>query len=139
MSADVSYRVEREEPRIEHDLRHIEEGCDLAFDLARAGSVERQHSAEAHHVVAERVTSFAAPCSGTVEWSSDFCSASFEATCPAEEFGPGYRNRQVSHTSFTMDGLIRTGTFELTVFDAKGDIFCESTYDTLTENESCRP
>jgi hypothetical protein len=90
-------------------------------------------------VVAERVTSFAAPCSGTVEWSSDFCSASFEATCPAEEFGPGYRNKQVSHTSFTMDGLIRTGTFELTVFDANGDIFCESTYDTLTENDSCRP
>jgi hypothetical protein len=37
-----------------------------------------------------------------------------------------------------MDDMIRTGTFELTVFDANGDLFCESTYDSLAENASCQ-
>jgi hypothetical protein len=85
-----------------------------------------------------RVTSFEPPCAGMVDWSSDFCEASFEATCPAEEFGTGYRNKQVSHTTYSMDGMIRTGTFELTVFDTNGDVFCQSLYDSLAENASCQ-
>jgi hypothetical protein len=88
-------------------------------------------------VSSTRITSFPAPCSGTVHWASDFCSASFEASCPEEETGPGFTNDQVSETHYSQDGLMRTGTFKFTIFDADGNTFCESTYDTLTINLSC--
>ena len=63
-----------------------------------------------------RVTRFNAPCLGNVTWSSDFCTASFEVSCPEEETGPGFTNKQVSHTSYTDDAMIGTGVLELSIF-----------------------
>lgn len=86
-----------------------------------------------------RVASFMPPCTGTVVWSSDYCSAELEADCPEEETGVGFTNHQVSRTRYSADALARTGTFELTIFDAGGNVYCESTYDTMTVNTSCQP
>jgi hypothetical protein len=85
-----------------------------------------------------RSTSFSAPCSGSVTWSSDFCVASFNASCPEEETGRGFTNKQVSHTNYTEDGLIGIGVFELSIFDADGNLYCESTYDKQSLNASCK-
>jgi hypothetical protein len=84
-----------------------------------------------------RTTSFDAPCSGSVTWSDDFCVASFEVTCPTEERGPGFTNKQVSTTTYTENGLIGVGVFELSIFDQDGNLFCESTYDKHALNASC--
>lgn len=88
-------------------------------------------------VVKVRQTSFSAPCVGDIVWSKDFCTASFEVTCPEEETGPGFTNRQVSRTNYTEDGMIGIGVYELTIFDANGDVHCESTYDKHALNASC--
>ena len=76
-----------------------------------------------------RVSSFHWPCAGQVEWSNDFCSATSEATCPAETFGYGFTDRQVSHSSYTADGRTRAGTYDYSVFKPDGTPLCRSTYD----------
>jgi len=108
----------------------------VTYNERRGGTCGDKASAEleASNV---RVTAFAAPCSGNVTWSSDFCTASFEVTCPEEETGPGFSNKQVSQTSYTDDAMIGTGVFELSIFDADGNPFCESTYDKHSLNTSC--
>lgn len=63
--------------------------------------------------------------------------ATFEATCPEEETGPGFTNKQVSQTNYTNDAMIGTGVFELSIFDADGNLYCESTYDKHSFNVSC--
>jgi hypothetical protein len=88
---------------------------------------------------ATRTTHFGPPCNGDVEWSPDYCSASFEVTCPDEETGAGFTNLQISHTNYTEDGLFRTGVYELTIFDANGEVHCQSTYDTFSFSKSCTP
>jgi hypothetical protein len=84
-----------------------------------------------------RVTSFSPPCSGAVTWSADFCVASFEVACPEEETGPGFTNKQVSQTNYSDDGMSANGVYELSIFDADGNLFCESTYDKHSLNSSC--
>ena len=103
----------------------------------RAGGTCGAKDSTEVRVVRERVLSFRAPCSGDVAWSDDFCMASFEATCPEDEVGPGYRNEQISHTTYSEDALTRTGVFELSIFDADGNPYCHSVYDSVTRNTSC--
>jgi hypothetical protein len=89
-------------------------------------------------VSGERITRFGGQCSGDVEWTDDFCMASFEATCPEEETGHGFYNRQVSYTSYSLDALSRTGVFELEIFEPDGTLYCASIYDSETRNVSCK-
>jgi hypothetical protein len=84
-----------------------------------------------------RFTQFQAPCSGDVEWSDDFCMASFEATCPEDDIGSGFYNEQVSNTVYSMDALSRTGVLELQIFEADGMVHCASIYDLESRNVSC--
>lgn len=88
-------------------------------------------------VAPHRIYGFGEPCSGFVEWSDDFCMASFEASCPEEELGPGFFNQQVSHTSYAVDGLSRTGVFEMRILAPDGALHCASTYDLETRSLSC--
>ena len=46
---------------------------------------------------------FNPPCSGTIIWSVDLSSGSFEVTCPEDDFGAGYTNLQVSEFIFSPD------------------------------------
>ena len=84
-----------------------------------------------------RVYGFGLPCTGFVEWSDDFCMASFEASCPEEETGPGFYNRQVSHTTYSVDALSRTGVFEVQIFEPDDTLYCASAYDLESANVSC--
>lgn len=118
-------------------------GCALprgtyeALYVERAGGTCGNKPATRTVVSGERVTHFGGECSGDVEWSDDFCMASFEASCPEEETGSGFYNRHVSHTSYSMDALSRTGVFELEIFEPDGTLHCASTYDSETHNASC--
>ena len=58
----------------------------------------------------ERVTSFNPPCEGSVQWSEDFCQASFDATCPREDVGAGFYDQQHSESQYSQDGSTRTGS-----------------------------
>ena len=108
-----------------------------AVYVERAGGTCGNRPSTRAVVTGERVTSFAGQCSGDVEWSDDFCMASFEATCPEEETGSGFYNEQVSHTTYSMDALTRTGVFELEIFEPNGTLYCASVYDSKTRNISC--
>ena len=52
-------------------------------------------------------------------------------------FGPYFPNEQVSHTTYTADGMIGIGVYDLTIFDASGAVYCQSTYDKQSLNASC--
>src|SRR5689334_12978402 len=65
-----------------------------------------------------RTTSFAAPCAGTVHWSDDFCEASFDATCPRDDVGPGFHDQQHSESTYSQDAAFRTGSSDVTIFAA---------------------
>lgn len=112
-------------------------GIHRATYTERAGGTCGTKDSTEVRVPSERTMSFNAPCSGDVVWSHDFCMASFEASSPEDEIGPGYRNEQISHTSYSEDGLTRTGVFELSIFDADGNPYCHSVYDSVTRNTSC--
>lgn len=85
----------------------------------------------------ERVTRFTGSCPADIMWSSDFCMASFEVDCTEEERGLGFTNHQDVRTTYARDGMSRTGVFDFSVFDANGNLTCQSTYDTLSVNTSC--
>jgi hypothetical protein len=97
------------------------------------GAKESVRASAAPH----RVYGFGLACSGFVEWSDDFCMASFEASCPEDEVSPGFYNRQVSHTTYSVDGLSRTGVFELQILEPDGTLYCASTYDSESTNVNC--
>jgi hypothetical protein len=82
-------------------------------------------------------TQFLPPCSGEIMRSEDGCVATFEARCPAEDFGPGFTNRQWSESTHTADALLRQGTLDYTVLDAVGEIVCNSIYDVEAISLSC--
>ncbi len=89
-------------------------------------------------VGAELPTMFDPPCSGMILRSADFCSGSFEATCPAGRFGPGAYNEQYSTSTWTTDGLRREGVYREVNFTAGGEVICESTYRVTAVSTSCR-
>jgi hypothetical protein len=95
----------------------------------RAGGTCGERPARDVVAASERVTAFDSPCTGPVTWSRDFCSATFEAACPAEKFGKGFTDRQITHSSYAADGRTRAGTYEYSVFKPDGTPFCKSTYD----------
>jgi hypothetical protein len=61
----------------------------------------------------------------------------FEARCPAEDFGPGFTDQQWSESTYTPDALVRTGTLDYTVFDARGEFVCNSIYDVESISLGC--
>lgn len=105
--------------------------------VERAGGTCGAKETVRAEAVPHRVHGFGEPCSGFVEWSDDFCMASFEASCPEDEVGPGFYNRQVSNTTYTSDGLSRTGVYELEILAPDGTVHCASTYDLETASLSC--
>ena len=68
------------------------------------------------------------PCSGEMRWSTDYCSASLESTCPAAEFGPGHTSKQYAGYRYSGDGRAWAGNLEFSAFDASGALVCRSTY-----------
>ena len=68
------------------------------------------------------------PCSGEMRWSTDYCSASLESTCPAAEFGPGHTSKQYAAHRYSSDGRTWAGNLEFSVFDPLGALVCRSTY-----------
>jgi hypothetical protein len=76
----------------------------------------------------ERVTAFNPPCDGTVQWSDDFCQTTLDATCPREDVGSGFYERQHSESQLSQDASIRTGTDDVTIFRPDGSAHCRSTY-----------
>jgi hypothetical protein len=123
--------------------RPVVSGCALPSGTYHVRYAERAGGTcgarPARDVVAasERVTAFHWPCAGQVKWSNDFCSATFEAACPAEDFGHGFTNRQVSRSSYAANGRTRAGTYEYSVFKPDGTPFCKSTYDVHAAVQDC--
>jgi hypothetical protein len=60
----------------------------------------------------------------------------FVASCPAEEYGPGFYNEQHAVSHFNQDASERVGTYEQTVFRPDGGMYCHSIYEHTAERVS---
>jgi hypothetical protein len=88
------------------------------------------------HAHPERVLHFLPPCSGEVTWTDGNCMTEFVASCPAEEYGPGFYNEQHAVSHFNQDASERVGTYEQTVFRPDGGMYCHSIYEHTAERVS---
>lgn len=70
-----------------------------------------------------------ADCTGVVaEATPDNCQTTTGATCPAPSLGTGFTTESTLDVTWAPDGNAGSGTYQATVRDGSGSVFCDSTY-----------
>jgi hypothetical protein len=71
----------------------------------------------------------AAQCTGSSSISPNKCDVSYDTTCPVPQTGGSIREEGAGHMA--PGGSTITGTEQITLFDASGNIVCSGTYDLM--------
>ena len=77
----------------------------------------------------EQPTEPPAPCTGTIDYSTDNCEVTSEATCPAETLGAGWTTTTELKANWNESGSHGTAITQFVVYDDAGAVVCQGTYD----------
>ena|SRR5687767_2291837 len=98
-------------------------------NISRVRSGDCGEISEILETVDRQPTEVESPCTGTIDYAPDNCTVVTEATCPAEDLGPGWTSTFLMHAKWNQSGSRGEAVLQVSVDDDSGANVCFGTYD----------